>query len=672
MGRKKTTINEDAIIQRIHSLMEEATKRGEHLSGKTLAAALKIRKKRLLEILKRAGIFLPGQRVRESRQEDRVNQLPIADMIGLHMQGAVQIELRDGKPILHPQRVAAIALILPEYSKNFSGSDLESARDNALCASFLASDKMRITDFESMLPGLLDTLDDPHNPNIDFPKFLDAFRGFAGFQKHGYRLHIFVHFEGVPTPSLEELMSLASGASVYFWNHPLVELLAPLTSIDIVSFTGPGFFPLLGATNRRIREALADPASTKSISISWTEDELHAVLQGRLYICDALADEGFLYGVLQNKVGEMADKAEATISRNIAGKDLDYGDGLNFWKGERPLKNVALGVPARLNSKYLMPLPMDVSKEKPFIGLRAVEFKGKKVECLVAWLPQLREMLLRALRNPDVNELHSRWVAAQERAIAAHDLEALRDCVEIINPEGSMQVGNLATPLPEGASAELSVASNMAVGMLLSAYDPDSLVGRLISLRDWKKCGDLQKEWSDLVLVALHQNRGKIVNLAGWDDLELAQKVLGDYIANMCGHRSRLIRFVIEEAAMNFTRALLRTSGSRGSSKLDWLDDAKSCASVSGQLSQEMEGWWPVVGIRLDHLIQGHGLLVRRHLRSVSEREKKQKKVEQDYSKTVLAQTLEKKKSATESDDLTYEEPTDPEPDEDEDEIDGW
>lgn len=675
MGRPKTTLDEDAIVRRIHSLMEEATKRGERLSAKTLATMLKIRKQRLLEILKRTGIFLHGQRVKENRLEARVNQLPIAEMIGLHMQGVVQIELRDGKPILHPQRVAAIALILPEYSKNYSGSDLESARDNALCASFLASDKMRIIDFESILPGLLDKLDNPLNPNIDFPKFVDALRSFAGFRKHGYHMHIFVSFEGLPTPSLEDLKLWAAGASVYVWNHPLVELLAPISSIDIVSFAGPGFFPLLGATNRRIREALADPSPINSFTHLWAEEDLHSALQGRLRICDALAEEGLLYGVPQNRAGEMAGKGGVSISRRLLQKDVAYGDGLSSWKGERPLRNVALGVPAPLKSKYLMQLPMDVSKEKPFIGLRVVEFKGQKVECLVAWLPQLRDMLLRALRTPVFNELHCRWVAAQERAIAAHNLGAYRDCVEIINPEGIMQVGNLSAPRPEGTAAGLSVADDMAVGMLLTAYDADSLIGRLISLRDWRHCGELQAKWTDEAHSILHQNSEKIIRLAGWGDIEAVRKALEKYLGKLKKSQVRLIRFVIEQAAVNFSRALLRTSDSRGISKLEWPDDAKCYDSVFGMMAQKMEGWWPVVGIRLDHLIRRHGKMMRWYLlkNRPDKEKKKQKMIELEWHNTFLAQPLPaKKKSATESDNLTYEDPSDFEPDEDEDEFAGW
>lgn len=287
-------------------------------------------------------------------------------------------------------------------------------------------------------------------------------------------------------------------------------------------------------------------------------------------------------------------------------------------------------------------------------------------------MPQLREMLLRALRNPSFNELHSRWVAAQERAICEHDLDANRHFVEIVNHEGSITLSDYAKPSDDDSAG--FVLNSLAVGMLITAYDADSLIGRLLSLRDWRTCGDLQKEWSDLVLLALHNNRGKITNLAEWDHLEEAEDFLGEHIKSLGGHRSRLIRYIIEQAAVNFTHAMLRVSRAMGFSSLNWPDEPNVDLSVSEMMAQEMEGWWPVVGIRLDYLIRGHGKLMRRRLRRKASKEKRiMKKVELEWHNRFVAQPLPgKKKSAPESDDLTYEEPGDPETDEDEDEIDGW
>lgn len=220
-----------------------------------------------------------------------------------------------------------------------------------------------------------------------------------------------------------------------------------------------------------------------------------------------------------------------------------------------------------------------------------------------------------------------------------------------------------------------SVANNLAVGMLITAYDADSLIGRLVSESDWRKCGDLQQQWSDLVLWALRQNREKIVNLGGWDDLKLAREVLDNYIGSLCSHRSRLIRYIIEQAAVNYTHAMLRVSQAMGFNSLNWPDAKQVGRRVVKMMAQEIEGWWPVVGIRLDYLVQGHGKMLRRHLRAATKAKKKKNKVERDYFKTVVAQPLPaRKKSATESDNLTGDEPCDIEPDEDEeeDEIPGW
>jgi hypothetical protein len=91
-------------------------------------------------------------------------------------------------------------------------------------------------------------------------------------------------------------------------------------------------------------------------------------------------------------------------------------------------------------------------------------------------------------------------------------------------------------------------------------------------------------------------------------------------------------------------------------------------------MAQEIEGWWPVVGIRLDYLIRGHGKMVRQRVRKKASKEKKErKKVDLEWHNTFVAQPLPaKKKRATESDNLTFGELSDFESDEDEDDIDVW
>jgi hypothetical protein len=90
-----------------------------------------------------------------------------------------------------------------------------------------------------------------------------------------------------------------------------------------------------------------------------------------------------------------------------------------------------------------------------------------------------------------------------------------------------------------------------------------------------------------------------------------------------------------------------------------------------------MEGYWPVVGIRLDHLKTGVGHWVRRHLRTESESRKRRRDTEIEYHETFVSQSLSSKNQTWQDDDQltgdeSSEEGANP-PDEDDDsESGGW
>jgi len=674
MGRHKKEIDELKIVEQVKEIIEESRGVGEHISKDDLAKRVKLRKGTLTEILDRHGIQTDGDRVRGGAHEGRVNKLDCAELIGLYMQGTSKETVQEDETVLAPQKAVAAAFVLPKYSKNFAQTKIGSPLEDLLAPSFISKDAMRITRFESLVMDLLARLDDPLNRSIDFSPLKEAVRSFSGFVRHGYDVLIVIHCHGIDAPGIEELKTYASGVVFRIWDRPFVELLANISAIDVVSCAGAGFFPLLGATNEKLWEILKTPNLLSNLKIEWTEAELHAALERRLRVCDALAGAGLLYGAPQNKVGEMVNKGEATISRRLLSKSLIYGDGLNTYEGKRPLANIALGLPIRLRPKYLRALPIDAPMGRQFIEIQKVEFEGKLVDCLVAWQPQIRDMLLRALRNPDLNALHAQWVSAQERAIADNRLETYRESVEIVNPEGTMRLDEFHL---SSTAAKLGFLQKLAIGMLITAYDADSVVGRLISLRDWRACGQLQQKWTDEVVTQISNNSGPIIALAKWADGEMAAKVLQKYILAMCASKSRLIRFIIEQAAVNYSRALLRTSRGLGLNCSGWPDNAGESPDLIERLTREMEGYWPVVGIRLDHLKTGVGHWVRRHLRTESQSRKRRRDTEIDYHKTIVSQSLSSKKETWQDDDKltgdeSSEEGANP-PDEDDDsESGGW
>lgn len=603
MGRPKREYDWESILAEVQKLRKD----NPSLTVKELAKALRVQKALLARHMVEEGIPTIGQRISESRFQDRIDRTPVVDIVGIHGQRVRSDDLSTFSQIV---AVAVANRGLPETRTAKKVIDLNEA---ALAPSFLSMDARRACSFEMNFSLLIESLDNPQDPKIDEAALFKALKEFSDFGKHhDYTVEIFVALQGSISNSARQIVKSVPECIPISW--PIRHLLASIWSIPLVSCLGAGRLPLLGQTVERLKAAFAlmKGAPEGQFHLSWKPDDIDSAMQGRLRVCDALSDTGLLYGAPLNKIAEMAAEAQSSLSRSVTKKTTKYGDGLHTKMEQRPKGFVQLGVPARLTSRYIYQLPVDLSGSRDLMDFRTVDIKGKGVECLVAWLPSLRNMLLRALRRPDFNSLMSGWLSEQQRTVEAMGSAPFAKCHEILNPEGTITFQSLSSVLP---ATNAALAENLALGLLLSAYDPDSLIGSLISRRDWRKCREWQEKWNLKVVAEARRKLETIVGRAKWDiKLEARWRLQSDLVMSGAkGHR--LLRFILEEASANYARAFRQTGRRLGIDPAQgWPEESHIAPAAISILEEETRNVWPVVGVRMDFFVARQAALLRRHL----------------------------------------------------------
>lgn len=599
MARRKRDYDWEAILRPVRKLREMP---GPWKTVEELAKELCVNKARLAEEMKKAGIPTARQRLPESRFQNRVDRTPVIDVVGIHMQGN------------QLNRVAAVAIADRGFPQTRTASKQTDLKQMVLAPSFLSTDARRAWNFEVNFAALMDVLDDHRDSKIDEALFLAALKDLAEFgRQHGYDVEIAVCLEGRIPDSMKKMTEAIPGCFIPEW--PIRELMVHLAVLPFVSYLGAGRMPLLGCTVERLKSALiqAGTMPIKQFDLRWTPDDIDLAIQGRLRVCDALGEAGLLYGAPLNKVAEMAAEARSSFSRAIVKKQTDYGDGLHSEAEQRPKRFVQLAVPTRLRSRYLSQIPLDLSDCRDQMDFRRVDIEGKNVECLVAWLPSLREMLLRILQSSELNHLLSKGINVQQEAVEALRSHPFQRCLEILNPEGVMSVDILRDGLAALTNTDYG---NLVLGMLLSAYDPDSLIGSMMSLADWQQCRQWQENWNERVITEAARHRETITARVKWDDRSEAAEQLNADLALSSRKGHRLIRFIIEEAAVNYAQAFQRAANRLEINFFTngWPEEPLLLQKAIPILLEETSNLWPVVGVRMDFFVARQASLLRRHL----------------------------------------------------------
>jgi len=546
MGRHKQDIDWEKEIKRLRAAIRAASAKGITPTIESLAKGLNKRKSTIIELMDNAQMKTLGQSERLSRQDGRVYQLPIIELIGLHFQYGV--------------KVAAFAY--RGFPKTRTTAKVRPLMEDMLAPSVLTLDRLRIVAFETALFSMENKVQNHHSSRIDEKLIKVAIESFKTFgNEHGYEVETFVHFQGTLSSGLEELLGFGKDPQLAKVEFPFERLLASVASSTEVSCLGPGFFPLLGDTGRKLLSMAEHPSALARFTLQIKDDDIREALAGRLRVCDALANEGLIYGAPLTKLSEMANRASGSFSRRQMQRSVAYGDGLDSKDGKRPTGNICLAAPIRLNPSLLQTIPISVSDRKPFIKIEQVKFADKNVECLVAWLPQIRDMLIRILNNPNLNARLTEWTKIQEKTITSLGSHSNSACFEIINPQAMILVGKDGKNWLDDADPGQCNQStdgydfrasrrDMAVGMLMTVYDPDTLIGRLMSEEDWEECRRWQKDWSDQVFLQVSKNSAKIISSANWNNRDVAEQILGKLLENRI-LANRLIRFILEQAALS-------------------------------------------------------------------------------------------------------------------------
>ena len=368
----------------------------------------------------------------------------------------------------------------------------------------------------------------------------------------------------------------------------------------------------MGATSDLLKKELENSIPKEEFTFAWTPEDIDQALYGRVQVIEALANVGVLYGAPHGKLYEMATEGESNLSSRVAVRTRKYGDGLKSHSKERPSGYVRMLCPLRLRTRLLGALPIEMTGERDLMEISTVRIDDKPVECLIAWLPSLRNMLLRTMRNPDFNSMLNRCLETQSLAMANMLSSKYRNCFEIIDPEGVMMIGDIYSSSAAHMGSEF--VENAVIGMLLGTYDADSVIAHMLSLRDWRKCREWQEQWHQLVIKSLDAKKNIIVHRSGWSDKLLAGDQLQQDISKVGNSGSRLLRFILEQAGANFSKMALQIGSNMGFGNAVWPEKCDVAQDILTQMTQPAKGLWPVVGIRMDFLVTRQASLLRKHL----------------------------------------------------------
>ena len=166
-----------------------------------------------------------------------------------------------------------------------------------------------------------------------------------------------------------------------------------------------------------------------------------------------------------------------------------------------------------------------------------------------------------------------------------------------------MTLGGLVNCL--AAAEGMECARHLALGFLITAYDADFLLGRFMGETGRKKCRLFQTRWSSLIIAELERkpNRERILTMSGFSHRGAAEEAFNDYLLLLKKTGARLIRFFIEQAAVNFSKQVLRTARKLGITPSQWPDRPAAAGDVLASMSEGISTCWPVAGIRIDYLL---------------------------------------------------------------------
>jgi len=560
---------------------------------KAIRHQLKVRRTTASAIHKRLEIECQGMTSITKRKLERVGRLPCFDIVGIHAQGEVGPSV-DGKDYEHSFLLGVV--VAGKGFPNLRESKTpRSAKLDLLAPSFISSDKMRIAEFETILPNLLGRLDDPFDPQILPEEFTKGVLNSLAIQDAGYSVCVFLFARGRAKALLNDLIPSIDDFDHKVCEIPPVELLAELATRKDIACLGPGFFPLMGSSVALMENALSDPKPTKSFHLSWNAEDINAAVMGRMAVCDRLAGEGFLVGAPQTRHGEMANRTSSPISHKLLARDYIYSDGLEPAQSSK--QELGLTIPTRIPHKLFQKLDVDWRDRKDFLGIEMLTFDDKEVECLVAWLPSLRQVLLHSVEQNRLLKIHNRWISAQSECIQMLGNVRHPRCTEIINPAGLMTLS--------ATSKSSAMKRDLLLGLVITTYDSDFLVRHLMSEANRKEFSLVQEQWLKLMVGQIENkaNRGRILRLTDFSKWDLKEEALNEYIFHIKVNGSRLIRFVIEQAAVNFSNQLLTTARKHGIDPTHWPEESEISKDVIASLLQEGSDYWPAVGIRMDSLL---------------------------------------------------------------------
>ncbi|CAN5628288.1 hypothetical protein BH18VER1_BH18VER1_15710 [soil metagenome] len=590
----------DDELARVRKLAERARQRGESLTLYDVQTALQVRRQQAAELLRKAGIVTDGQERRRRLQavwrDKRIEELPFIDVAGVHMQHQVELAafLSRGIGMQPVQEILNRPL----------------SQRTALTPSVVATDRLRISEFEVACELVSAKLSAHFASTLDERKMLDWLDHFARVPAD-CELSVLFWIRPSISPAEKKVIesTLRDFKEAVPMREPLNMWIATCASHEVVGRLGPGFFPILGITAEWLKERAEEHTVRRQLSITWRPDQRHDALAARMHVCDALAAAGLLYGAPLSKIAAMGSKENEPISRRLLAKDSVYGVAVE----SAPTKQrVQLGIPTLLVSNHLCAVGGSLGNEAS-VREEKIDFDGKLVDCLVASLAPIREMLLRALEQPLLNERLAEWLKTQDVALAVLPDGPYLSCASIINSKANVTLEKAWGEWRREGQSKDDSRANLAAGLLLTLYDADFILRHLITDDDRKTCDSLNGVWRNEVANLLEKWRvGMISNeLKGYS--EQAREAVVDCfntLAVECSE-SRVIRFFLEQAAARFSALVRDASPSAG-----MLANAADPMASLMKIVPGFDAYWPRVALRHDFLFVDFRGRLRRKVRS--------------------------------------------------------
>lgn len=607
---KKKARTDEQVLAAVSKLLEKQARDGRSPTVKDLAMRVGVRRARLSAILKQNGLLTRGQRQRVARSTDRLQSLPRLELVGVHAQGATGHRKKTGLC-----RSTLVAFVFA--SRGFPRLKEPVRRrdsDGILAPSPASSDRTRIARFEVVWSQLLGALDDPSSCKLDPASLLEEVQRSLKIGEAGYSTHVFLHATGQGQSLLAGIEAKIKGAGEkVVWDRRIEQLLAAVASIRGIACLGPGHFPLMESTVQRMQQALGTHAPGHCFNLRWSAGLIDQVVQARLAVADAIFDAGALMAAPQARLGVMGRRIETRMGYANLKRPAIYTDGAGAREVGNTRSTVGLAVPAILPQTLYTKLDARTwRKREPFIGIETTRYKdGKDVETLVAWLPDLWDRLAsRCSRQKRLDALHEKLVGAQEGALRRLPDSPHSACYPLIDPKGFIRLPKTGFVSAAGKTQE----RRLGLGMVLTTYDSDMIVSWLLDEKDREVCLRHQMRWLELVVLTLEQsaNKSRIVRKAG-GRFAHTEETLNRYLQHVKMTGNRLVRFLIEQAAADFSLCLVRAARRLRIDGSQWPEQGVTRNALPVIL-EETRDYWPVAALRVDHLLQHAASQVRKRL----------------------------------------------------------